>query len=77
VDDAGEIQPEWLVGVSTVSVTAGASAPEVLVQGVMDHLRTQYQFEAIEEMELKDEDVRFNLPPELKILEPRLQSVAN
>lgn len=77
VDDAGEIQPEWLVGVSTVSVTAGASAPEVLVQGVVDHLRTQFQFEAIEEMELKDEDVRFNLPPELKILEPRLQSVAN
>jgi 4-hydroxy-3-methylbut-2-enyl diphosphate reductase len=77
VDDAGEIQPEWLAGVSTVSVTAGASAPEVLVQGVVDHLRTQYQFEAIEEMELKDEDVRFNLPPELKILEPRLQSVAN
>jgi 4-hydroxy-3-methylbut-2-enyl diphosphate reductase len=60
-----------------VSVTAGASAPEVLVQGVVEHLRTQYQFGAIEEMELKDEDVRFNLPPELKILEPRLQSVAN
>lgn len=77
VDDASEIQPEWLNGVTTVSVTAGASAPEVLVQGVVEHLRTQYQFGAIEEMELKDEDVRFNLPPELKILEPRLQSVAN
>lgn len=77
VDDASEIQPEWLSGVTTVSVTAGASAPEVLVQGVVDHLRAQYQFGAIEEMELKDEDVRFNLPPELKILDPRLQSVAN
>jgi 4-hydroxy-3-methylbut-2-enyl diphosphate reductase len=77
VDDASEIQPGWLDGVFTVSVTAGASAPEVLVQGVVDHLRTQFHFGAVEEMELKDEDVRFNLPPELKILEPRLQSVVN
>ncbi len=77
VDDASEIVPAWLDGVETVAVTAGASAPEVLVQGVMDQLRLRFQFTELEEMELKDEDVRFNLPPELKILDPRLQSVAN
>ncbi len=77
LDDASEIKPEWLDGVSTVAVTAGASAPEVLVRDVVGRLRTQFHFSALEEMELKDEDVRFNLPNELKILDPRLQSVAN
>lgn len=77
VDDAAEIQPSWLEGVGSVSITAGASAPEVLVQGVIARLRSDFQFEDVEEMELKDEDVRFSLPPELKILEPRLQTVAN
>ncbi|MCU0229138.1 MAG: 4-hydroxy-3-methylbut-2-enyl diphosphate reductase [Bryobacterales bacterium] len=77
VDDASELQPEWLAGVSTVSITAGASAPEVLVQGVIARLRTEFQFGDVEEMELKDEDVRFSLPPELKIFEPKLQTVAN
>jgi 4-hydroxy-3-methylbut-2-enyl diphosphate reductase len=77
VDDASEIKPAWLDGVSTVAVTAGASAPEVLVQGVLDQLRMRFEFATLEEVELKDEDVRFNLPPELKILDPRLQSVTN
>ncbi len=77
VDDASEIASEWLDGVSNVAVTAGASAPEVLVQGVVDQLRSRFHFSDLEEVELKDEDVRFNLPPELKILDPRLQSVTN
>ncbi|MCZ2155906.1 MAG: 4-hydroxy-3-methylbut-2-enyl diphosphate reductase [Bryobacterales bacterium] len=77
LDDASEIKPEWLEGVSSVAVTAGASAPEVLVQNVIGRLRSEFHFAALEEMELKDEDVRFSLPNELKILDPRLQSVAN
>lgn len=77
LDDASEINPEWLEGVSSVAVTAGASAPEVLVQNVIGRLRSEFHFAALEEMELKDEDVRFSLPNELKILDPRLQSVAN
>ncbi len=77
VDDASELQPSWLDGVSSVSITAGASAPEILVQGVITRLATEFQFDLVEEMELKDEDVRFSLPPELKILEPRLQTVVN
>jgi 4-hydroxy-3-methylbut-2-en-1-yl diphosphate reductase len=41
VDDAGEIDPAWLDGVTTVGVTSGASVPEDLVQGVLTWLRTR------------------------------------
>ena len=62
VDDHSELRPEWLRHVSTVAVTAGASAPEHLVQELLDHLRDAYGFASIEEVELKEEDVRFSLP---------------
>jgi len=39
VDNAGELQPEWVAGKTCVGVTAGASAPEVLVQAVVERLR--------------------------------------
>ncbi len=39
VDNAGELRPEWVAGKSTVGITAGASAPEVLVQAVVERLR--------------------------------------
>ena len=39
VDNAGELQPEWVAGKSCVGITAGASAPEVLVQAVVERLR--------------------------------------
>jgi len=39
VDNAGELQPEWVAGKSCVGITAGASAPEVLVQEVVERLR--------------------------------------
>jgi 4-hydroxy-3-methylbut-2-en-1-yl diphosphate reductase len=40
VDNAGELRPEWVAGKSTVGITAGASAPEVLVQEVVERLRS-------------------------------------
>jgi 4-hydroxy-3-methylbut-2-en-1-yl diphosphate reductase len=64
VDDAGDVQPGWLEGVSSVAVTAGASAPEVLVQGLVESLLDR-GFDTVEEVALKEEDVRFSLPPEL------------
>ena len=64
IDDAGEVQPQWLSGIATVAVTAGASAPENLVQDLLSHLREK-GFTHLEEMEIKEEDVRFNLPTEL------------
>ncbi|MGH9558872.1 MAG: 4-hydroxy-3-methylbut-2-enyl diphosphate reductase, partial [Bryobacteraceae bacterium] len=64
IDDLQEVRPEWLDGVATVAVTAGASAPENLVQELIESLQDR-GFNELEEMEIKEEDVRFNLPSEL------------
>ena len=64
IDDEAGLQPEWFVDVETVGVTAGASAPEVLVQGVLDGLRRFGDVE-IGLMAGVPEDVRFRLPPEV------------
>jgi 4-hydroxy-3-methylbut-2-enyl diphosphate reductase len=64
IDDLDEVNTEWLEGVHTVAVTAGASAPENLVQELIDSLRAR-GYRELEEVEIKEEDVRFNLPAEL------------
>lgn len=64
IDDASEVRPEWLEGVNTVGVTAGASAPEHLVSELLAALR-RYGYGRLEELQIKEEDVRFTLPPEL------------
>ncbi len=64
VDDASEVEPAWLEGVTTVAVTAGASAPEHLVQALIASLRQQ-GFGNLKELQVKEEDVRFSLPYEL------------
>ena len=74
VDDAGEVDPAWLEGVSTVAVTAGASAPEHLVEELIEALR-QSGFSELEEMEIKHEDVRFSLPPQLARHGERLATI--
>ena len=63
-DDAADRRPEWLRGVRPVGVTAGASAPETLVQGVLAGLR---RFAEIDVSTLNGvaENVRFRFPPEL------------
>jgi 4-hydroxy-3-methylbut-2-enyl diphosphate reductase len=66
VNDCGDVDPNWLDGVKDVGVTAGASAPEHLVQALVDYLRN-LGFHQMEEIELVDEDVRFSLPSELMI----------
>lgn len=75
VDDEGQVKPEWLDGVKTVAVTAGASAPENLVQALIRSLG-RFGFHGVEEMELKQEDVRFSLPGELASAAPRLTTIA-
>jgi 4-hydroxy-3-methylbut-2-enyl diphosphate reductase len=64
IEDASAIKSEMLSGVSTASVTAGASAPEHLVQQVIEHLE-EIGFGAADEVEVIEEDVRFALPAEL------------
>jgi 4-hydroxy-3-methylbut-2-enyl diphosphate reductase len=74
IDDLSEVKPEWLKDVHTVAVTAGASAPENLVESLIAHLRS-CGFEGLEEVEIKEEDVRFQLPSELSRT-VQLQTVA-
>lgn len=62
IDDASCIRPEWLEKVNTVGLTAGASAPESLVQNVVAELQRRFGFEHVEETEGKTETVRFLLP---------------
>jgi 4-hydroxy-3-methylbut-2-enyl diphosphate reductase len=64
IDDLSEVESEWLKGVETVAVTAGASAPENLVEELIGSLQGR-GYNALEEMEITEEDVRFNLPSEL------------
>jgi 4-hydroxy-3-methylbut-2-enyl diphosphate reductase len=64
IDDAASLDPEWFSGKDSVGLTAGASAPEMLVQGVIDGLR---KFRDIDVATLAGvaEDVRFRFPPQL------------
>lgn len=64
IDGASELQLEWFDQDSTVAVTAGASAPEVVVEECIEFLRTNFNAEVSEET-LREENVHFNLPKEL------------
>jgi 4-hydroxy-3-methylbut-2-enyl diphosphate reductase len=64
VDNEFDVNPKWLEGVNTIAVTAGASAPEVLVLRLIESLAA-FGYGSVEEVEIKEEDVRFSLPPEL------------
>ena len=64
IDDAAHLQASWFEGVCTVGLTAGASAPEVLVQGVIEGLR-QFGRVEIELLAGTPEDVKFKLPAEV------------
>jgi 4-hydroxy-3-methylbut-2-en-1-yl diphosphate reductase len=64
IDSFQNIQPEWLEGVKTIALTAGASAPECLVEEVVTFLGTK-GFGNVQEVEVMPENVRFGLPPEI------------
>lgn len=65
VDNAGEIQENWLDGVSTVGLTSGASVPEILVREVLTWLAARGYGE-VEEVVTAEEDLLFSLPKELR-----------
>jgi 4-hydroxy-3-methylbut-2-en-1-yl diphosphate reductase len=67
VDDHRDVNPAWIDGIDTIAVTAGASAPEHLVQELLDYLKNRQHFSEVEEVELKEEDVRFSLPSGLDV----------
>ena len=66
VNDRRDVDEGWLAGVKNVGVTAGASAPEHLVQELIQFLKDA-GYHQLEEIELVDEDVRFSLPSELTV----------
>ncbi|MFN0053656.1 MAG: 4-hydroxy-3-methylbut-2-enyl diphosphate reductase [Planctomycetales bacterium] len=68
IDGVGEIQLGWFTGVESVLITAGASAPEVVVQECVELLRGQFDAQ-VEEVTIRTEDVHFNLPKELRVLQ--------
>ncbi len=64
IEDAESIRAEWLEGIHGVGLTAGASAPEVLVEQVSQRLK-EFGFTTERDLDVIPEDVRFSLPPEL------------
>jgi 4-hydroxy-3-methylbut-2-enyl diphosphate reductase len=65
IDGPENINREWFAGVDTVLVTAGASAPEVVVGNVLDYLRDNFDA-TVEVRSLREENVSFPLPRELR-----------
>jgi 4-hydroxy-3-methylbut-2-enyl diphosphate reductase len=64
IDDISQIDPAWLEGVERLGITAGASAPEYLVEEVVEYFRARGASEILE-IEAVAEEVSFALPPEL------------
>lgn len=69
VDGVAELQDDWFRGAGTIVVTAGASAPEYVVQECIDFLKEHFGAKVSEES-LRQENVHFNLPRELHNLTP-------
>ena len=65
IDGANEIDPAWFTGNETVLITAGASAPESVVQDCVEWLRSRYGA-TVEERTIREEEVYFPLPKELR-----------
>jgi 4-hydroxy-3-methylbut-2-enyl diphosphate reductase len=65
IDNHTQVRDEWLAGVETVGITSGASAPEELVEALVDLFRRRGA-EDISELRTVDEDVRFMLPKEIR-----------
>src|SRR5947209_17129798 len=68
IDSARDIDDRWFEGVETVVITAGASAPESVVEECVEYLKTRYDAQ-IESRTLREEDVHFPLPRELRRIE--------
>ena len=65
IDGAEDIRPEWLIGKQRIGVTAGASAPEVLVEGVISYLQAHGSVVKVQDSGIS-ENVSFVLPKELR-----------
>ena len=66
IESAAELKVEWLEGVSDIGITAGASAPEDIVQGIVNQIREMSASSRILDLEIVKEDVTFALPAVLR-----------
>jgi 4-hydroxy-3-methylbut-2-enyl diphosphate reductase len=66
IDGAEDLQQAWFAGANKVGITAGASAPEVLVQGVIQQL-SEWGASNAEELQGRPENVTFSMPKELRV----------
>ncbi|MDF3931087.1 4-hydroxy-3-methylbut-2-enyl diphosphate reductase [Pseudomonas citronellolis] len=66
IDGAEDLKQEWLEGVNSIGITAGASAPEVLVRGVIEQLR-KWGAEPEVELDGREENITFSMPKELRV----------
>jgi 4-hydroxy-3-methylbut-2-enyl diphosphate reductase len=73
IDGADEIDQRWFAGDETVMITAGASAPESVVQDCVRWLQSRYGA-TVEERMIREEEVYFPLPKELRVAAARLQA---
>ena len=68
IDGANELQPAWFESAETVLITAGASAPEQVVQDCIEWLQSRYGA-TLDEITTREEHVSFPLPKELRVLQ--------
>ncbi|MFB4394463.1 MULTISPECIES: 4-hydroxy-3-methylbut-2-enyl diphosphate reductase [unclassified Pseudomonas] len=66
IDGAEDLQQGWFEGVGRIGITAGASAPEVLVRGVIDQLKA-WGASGAEELDGREENITFSMPKELRV----------
>ena len=66
IESAAELDPEWLEAVRNVGITAGASAPEDIVQGIVTEISKMSSSSIVRDLEIVQEDVTFALPTELR-----------
>ena len=66
IESAAELDPEWLEAVRNVGITAGASAPEDIVQGIVAEISKMSSSSSVRDLEIVQEDVTFALPTVLR-----------
>jgi 4-hydroxy-3-methylbut-2-en-1-yl diphosphate reductase len=76
IQDTKDLDPKWFTPRSRVGITAGASTPEILVQGVLDKLR-DYGVEVVEDLDGVQESISFRLPAELLRAELKQKQAAH
>lgn len=77
VDDETMMKPEWLYGVKTIGITSGASAPEYLIDNMVNFIKKNNKDAVVENLEVLKEDIKFPLPDDLVVLAKQTEKGIN